>query len=215
MRAGDADREVTAERLRVALNEGRLDLHEYDERLQRAYGAKTYGELDALLADLPGAIPAALPAPRPADAPVTAPPPPGASDLSGMPAGTGDPAGERPVDPGRVRRQWLAEVWLPWLRVAAILTAIWLVSGVGGGFGYYWPLWVLGPWGAVVLMQTAGGLATGEPQRAVERQRRRRAERHERRQVQRQARREATAIEDDAATGRDEGHSDRPARPAG
>ena len=41
--------------LRVALDEGRLDLHGYDERLQRAYAAKTYGELQALLSDLPGA----------------------------------------------------------------------------------------------------------------------------------------------------------------
>ena len=38
----------------MALEEGRLDLHEYDERLQAAYGAKTYGELDELLTDLPG-----------------------------------------------------------------------------------------------------------------------------------------------------------------
>ncbi|MEV0153688.1 DUF1707 domain-containing protein [Micromonospora sp. NPDC050686] len=194
MRAADADREVTAERLRVALNEGRLDLHEYDERLQRAYGAKTYGELDGLLADLPGAIPAGPPVPaaRPADASVPAPRPPGTSD------GPVAPVGERPVPvaPGRARREWLAEVWLPWIRVAGILTAIWLVSGLGGGFGYYWPLWVLGPWGAVVLMQTVGGLATGEPQRAVERKRRRKAERRERRQVKRVVRREAAAIED-------------------
>ena len=53
MRAADADRERVAERLRAALEEGRLDLHEYDERLQGAYAAKTYGDLDALLTDLP------------------------------------------------------------------------------------------------------------------------------------------------------------------
>ena len=62
LRAGDADRERVAERLRLALDEGRLNLHEYDERLRDAYGAKTYSELDALLADLPerhAAVPAA------------------------------------------------------------------------------------------------------------------------------------------------------------
>jgi hypothetical protein len=55
MRAGDADRQRVVERLRLALEEGRLDLHEYDERVQRAYGAKTYGDLEGLLTDLPGA----------------------------------------------------------------------------------------------------------------------------------------------------------------
>nr|WP_242624956.1 DUF1707 domain-containing protein [Krasilnikovia cinnamomea] len=53
MRAADADRQQVAARLRAALDEGRLDLGEYDERLQQAYAAKTYGELDLLLTDLP------------------------------------------------------------------------------------------------------------------------------------------------------------------
>ena len=53
MRASDADRERVAERLRTALNEGRLDLDEYDERMQRTYAARTYGDLDGLLTDLP------------------------------------------------------------------------------------------------------------------------------------------------------------------
>ncbi|PRY20346.1 DUF1707 SHOCT-like domain-containing protein [Pseudosporangium ferrugineum] len=53
MRAGDAERQAVADTLKVALDEGRLELHEYDERLQRAYAARTYGELDGL----PGTIP--------------------------------------------------------------------------------------------------------------------------------------------------------------
>ena len=52
-RAGDAEREQAAEKLRVAAGEGRIDLAELEERLERAYHAKTYAELDALLADLP------------------------------------------------------------------------------------------------------------------------------------------------------------------
>ncbi|MFD0817862.1 DUF1707 domain-containing protein, partial [Micromonospora zhanjiangensis] len=59
MRAGDADREKVAEQLRTALGEGRLDLPEYDERLQRAYAARTYADLDGLLDDLPGTVPPA------------------------------------------------------------------------------------------------------------------------------------------------------------
>jgi hypothetical protein len=53
MRASDADRERVVERLRTALSEGRLDLGEYDERMQQAYSAKTYGDLDGLLTDIP------------------------------------------------------------------------------------------------------------------------------------------------------------------
>ncbi|MEU7090638.1 DUF1707 SHOCT-like domain-containing protein [Kitasatospora aureofaciens] len=53
-RAGDADREAVADRLRSAAGEGRIDLGELEERLDRAYAAKTYGELDTLVADLGG-----------------------------------------------------------------------------------------------------------------------------------------------------------------
>jgi hypothetical protein len=52
-RAADADREAVAERLRVAAGEGRIDFEELDERLGQAYSAKTYGELEVLVADLP------------------------------------------------------------------------------------------------------------------------------------------------------------------
>lgn len=65
-RAGDAEREQVAEKLRVAAGEGRIDLTELDERLDRAYRAKTYRELDALIADLPDKRPTgALAAPGP------------------------------------------------------------------------------------------------------------------------------------------------------
>jgi hypothetical protein len=52
-RAGDVDREAIAERLRVAAGDGRIDLDELEERLERAFAAKTYSELDELVADLP------------------------------------------------------------------------------------------------------------------------------------------------------------------
>jgi Domain of unknown function (DUF1707) len=56
-RAADTDRDAVAERLRVAAGEGRIDPWELEERLGQAYRAKTYGELAALLADLPSAPP--------------------------------------------------------------------------------------------------------------------------------------------------------------
>jgi hypothetical protein len=57
MRAADADREAVAERLRIAASEGRLELWELDDRLGRAYCAKTYGDLETLVADLPAQPP--------------------------------------------------------------------------------------------------------------------------------------------------------------
>lgn len=57
MRAGDSDRQAVVDQLKTALDEGRLDLSEYDERLQRTYAAKTYEDLDGLLDDLPGTVP--------------------------------------------------------------------------------------------------------------------------------------------------------------
>ncbi len=53
LRASDADREQVAERLRQAATEGRLFADELEERLGTALSAKTYGELDALVSDLP------------------------------------------------------------------------------------------------------------------------------------------------------------------
>jgi len=53
LRAGDEDREQIAERLRTSHAEGRLDLAEFQQRLERCYEAKTIGELDELVVDLP------------------------------------------------------------------------------------------------------------------------------------------------------------------
>jgi hypothetical protein len=53
LRASDQDREHVAERLRQAAAEGRLLAEELEHRLARALRARTYGELDPLVADLP------------------------------------------------------------------------------------------------------------------------------------------------------------------
>ncbi|CAL9516403.1 hypothetical protein SUDANB6_03754 [Streptomyces sp. enrichment culture] len=58
LRASDADRERVAEILRDALAEGRLDMSEFEERLDATYRARTYGELAPITRDLPaGAAP--------------------------------------------------------------------------------------------------------------------------------------------------------------
>ncbi len=55
LRASDADRERVAEVLRDALAEGRLDMAEFEERLDATYQAKTYGDLVPITRDLPAA----------------------------------------------------------------------------------------------------------------------------------------------------------------
>jgi hypothetical protein len=53
LRISDADRHQTAEVLRDAAAEGRLDFDELDERLEATYSAKVYADLVPILADLP------------------------------------------------------------------------------------------------------------------------------------------------------------------
>jgi hypothetical protein len=78
LRASDADRERVAEVLRDALAEGRLDMAEFEERLEATYQARTYGELAPITRDLP--------------VPGVAPPPPALS-LGKEPQGGGGWAG--------------------------------------------------------------------------------------------------------------------------
>ena len=65
LRASDADREQLVDVLKGAFAEGRLSQDEYNDRMERAYTAKTYGELAALAADLPSQVPPAYTAYRP------------------------------------------------------------------------------------------------------------------------------------------------------
>ncbi len=61
IRSSDADREQVAERLRQATVEGRLSTDELEERLEVLSAARTYGELDTLVADLPVSRPPSPP----------------------------------------------------------------------------------------------------------------------------------------------------------
>jgi len=57
--ASDADRERVAERLRAAAGDGRITATELEERLERAFSARTDAELEPLVADLPAPAEAA------------------------------------------------------------------------------------------------------------------------------------------------------------
>jgi hypothetical protein len=124
IRASDVDRDRTASLLREHLAAGRLSPEEFTERLDRAFAAKTVGEIDALLKDLPGIDLYRLP-----DAALTRYP--------RQPAGSPSRRG--------ARRAWRA-AWGAWFTVVLICFVVWGLSG----HGYVWPLWVAGPWGAVL-----------------------------------------------------------------
>jgi DUF1707 SHOCT-like domain len=74
IRVGDRERRAVDDRLRVALDDGVLTLIEYEERAALCWAARTRGDLDALVRDLP---PPQLPEqptetlPAPPRAPVT------------------------------------------------------------------------------------------------------------------------------------------------
>jgi hypothetical protein len=53
MRASHADREQIADILRAAAGDGRLDIDELEQRLEQVYAAKTYGDLEPIVRDLP------------------------------------------------------------------------------------------------------------------------------------------------------------------
>jgi len=111
LRASDADREQFVEALREHHAEGRLTVEELTERTERAYAARTLGDLDALATDLP-------PINRPA-APRTPGPP--------------DP----PADRQAARRTIVLRSVLWYGLLSVVLLVVWAMSGGG----YFWPIW--------------------------------------------------------------------------
>jgi hypothetical protein len=69
LRASHEDRDKVVEHLRMAGGDGRLDAQELDDRVGAALAARTYGELAALVSDLPAApgSPVAAVAAKPKD----------------------------------------------------------------------------------------------------------------------------------------------------
>lgn len=62
--------------------------------------------------------------------------------------------------PGAVRAAFAS-----WLSTAVLVLVIWLATSVASGhLTYFWPFWVLGPWGAVLLFRAVDGLVKGPGQ---------------------------------------------------
>jgi Domain of unknown function (DUF1707) len=140
MRASDRDRQQVVDQLRTALEDGRLTMEEYVDRMEAAYQAATYGDLAPLRADLPASSPVIAGPQTAAIAAATAPPAvfSRAGCLAGLPA-------------------VLKVLWTIWLAAVAVNVVVWaLVSGTGGHLAYPWPVWVAGPYGAVLFAVSAG-----------------------------------------------------------
>jgi hypothetical protein len=65
LRVGDAEREAVAAELREHYAQGRLSLEDFNQRVDAAFAARTRGDLDKLINDLPHAKPAGTPLPAP------------------------------------------------------------------------------------------------------------------------------------------------------
>jgi hypothetical protein len=114
LRASDADRERFVETLRQHHVDGRLTADELAERTERAYAARTYGDPDALAADLP---------------PV---PPPGWDPSADLPRRL-QPAGPRPA----AAKANLLRSLLWYGMLSVVLIVVWAMSGRD----YFWPVW--------------------------------------------------------------------------
>ena len=142
IRASDADRDRVASLLREHHAHGRLTAEEFHERMDRALEARTLGELDELLADLP------------------------AIDLYRLPA-----HGIRPAPPGALRPRGSAvdqrsqgaissrgvTTWAAWAAVSTALFVAWLGVGLvsGGAAWIPWFLLIVVPWALVIARRQA------------------------------------------------------------
>jgi len=135
IRASDHDRQEVVDRLRGAMQDGRLQMDEFVDRVGLAYQAVTYGDLAPLYADLPASgsrqqAPPSAPAARVCQ--------PWQGALAGLPT-------------------TLKVLWTIWLTAVSINVVVWaLVSATTARLLYPWPLWVAGPWGAALLAISAG-----------------------------------------------------------
>jgi hypothetical protein len=142
IRASDADRDRTTALLREHHAAGRLTAEEFGERMDAALNARTVGELEELLADLPVIDLYRLPDEsmrRPAGLPHSSLVP---RDTGGSPA---------TFPPGTVAVG-------AWAVVSGALIAIWAVAAViGAGTWFPWWLLVVIPWTWIMIRRARRG----------------------------------------------------------
>jgi hypothetical protein len=130
IRASDADRDRATALLREHHAAGRLDAEEFNERMNKALDAKTLGELEELMGDLPAIDLYRLP-----DASLRRAAP--SSHQSLIARDTGGPPAR--LSPGTVAMG-------AWAVVTSALVAIWAVAAVAGGTWFPWWALIALPW---------------------------------------------------------------------
>ena len=124
IRVSDADRDRVNDQLRDHFAAGRITSGELDERLQAELGARTFGDLRQIMADLPGPVPALRD---------TAPLP-----LRATPTWA---ARRRPPFPPLILLALLAALLVPpigWLLLTFVnvILLFWLMTSVAGAFAF-------------------------------------------------------------------------------
>lgn len=124
MRVGDSERDETATQLSEHFAEGRLDHSEFAERTERALSARTRGDLDVLLSDLP-VLPVSV------------------QPSTTLPATAG-------ITPSQLseRAEWRRSKLTPWAVFAVFFVIVWAVTGGG----YFWPVFPILGWGIGVTV---------------------------------------------------------------
>ena len=130
IRVSDAEREAAVATLRSHYESGRLTFEEFSDRVDEAYAARTDVQLDAALRELPRQA-----SPQPSHRQLSPP----------------DFPTHRHVRRWRRPRAALAR----FVGVNGICIGVWAASGAG----YFWPIWVLIPTGALLASRAiaAGG----------------------------------------------------------
>ncbi|WP_327119976.1 DUF1707 domain-containing protein [Nocardia sp. NBC_01730] len=79
------------------------------------------------------------------------------SDLPKLAKEVAEPAGAWPRLP-----LWQRIEGTTWLGVSLLVLAIWVAISLGlGELTYFWPVWVIGPWGAVLAFRMVAGFEGG------------------------------------------------------
>jgi Domain of unknown function (DUF1707) len=138
LRASDADRERTAQLLREHHAVGRLTAEEFDARLEKVFPARTLGELDALLIDLP------------------------AIDLYQLPSAGIRPTRRGGSGPRGLGLDSLGDGALPardvprlaWASATALAVVLWVVIAIAAGGAAAWIPWfllIIVPWRLILM----------------------------------------------------------------
>jgi len=127
IRASDEDRSRTAAALGEHYAAGRLTLEEFQGRLDQVYAATTLGELDRLMADLPG------------------------TDLSRLPERRAPGPVQVPAGGSALARR---AAWRFWFAISVVAFVIWLFGGASGG---PWFLWAVVPLALLMLRRWSAG----------------------------------------------------------